>query len=190
MRQLPLHTSSHTRLVSTSADISESVKPSSWGLPEPNRRHMFEVPFKYRSIHLTGFHCSLPGLLMNRLTTPTAYPISDRVHTIPYIKLLTAKAYGTFIISAFSDFVFGLSLPDNLQFAGSVDSTGFASDMLNRCSTFVTYLSCDSHNCFFDRSRMICIPSMRYRGLIQSLLQHPNLGLVSSDDQHVVHVQE
>ena len=92
---------------------------------------MFEVPFKYRSIHLTAFQCSLSGLLMNRPTTPTAYPISGRVHTIVYIKLPTDEAYGTFIISAFSTFVFGLSLPDNLQFAGSVDPTGFASDMLN-----------------------------------------------------------
>ena len=94
--------------------------------------HMFEVPFKYRSIHLTAFQFSLPGLLMNRLTTPTAYPISGRVHTIAYIKLPTAEACGIFIISAFSSFVFGLCLPDSLQFAGSVDPTGFASDMLNR----------------------------------------------------------
>ena len=68
--------------------------------------HMFEVPFKYRSIHLTAFQCSLPGLLMNMLTTPTAYPISSQVHTIAYIKLPTTEAYGTFIISAFSAFVF------------------------------------------------------------------------------------
>ena len=93
---------------------------------------MFEVPFKYQSIHLTMFQCSLLGLLMNRLTTPTAYLISGRVHTIAYIKLPMAEAYGTFIISAFSAFVFGLCLPDNLQFAGSVDPTGFASNMLNR----------------------------------------------------------
>ena len=92
---------------------------------------MFEVPFKYRSIYLTVFQCSLPGLLMNRITTPTAYPISGQVQTIAYIKLPTAEAYGTFIISAFSAFVFGISLPDNLQFAGSVDPTDFASDMLN-----------------------------------------------------------
>ena len=69
---------------------------------------------------------------MKRLTTPTAYPISGQVHTIAYIKLPTAEAYGTFIISAFSAFVFGLSLPDNLQFVESVDPTGFVSDMLNR----------------------------------------------------------
>ena len=69
---------------------------------------------------------------MNRLTTLTAYPISGRVQTIAYIKLPTAEAYGIFIISAFSAFVFGLSFPDNLQFVGSVDPTGFTSDMLNR----------------------------------------------------------
>ena len=94
--------------------------------------HMFEVPFKYRSIYLIAFQCSLVGLLMNWLTTPIAYLISGRVHTIAYIKLPTAEAYGIFIISAFSAFVFGLSLPDKLQFAGSVDPTGLASDMLNR----------------------------------------------------------
>ena len=93
---------------------------------------MFEVPFMYQSIHLTTFQCSLPGLLINRLTTPTTYPISGRVHTIAYIKLPTAEAYGIFIISAFPSFIFGLCLPDNLQFFGSVDPTGFASDMLNR----------------------------------------------------------
>ena len=68
----------------------------------------------------------------NRLTTPTSYPISGRVHTIAYIKLPTAEAYGIFIISAFFVVVFGLSFPDNLQFVGSVDPTGFASNMLNR----------------------------------------------------------
>ena len=92
---------------------------------------MFEVPLKCRSIHLTAFECSLPGLVMNRLTTLTAYPISGRVHTIAYTMLPTAETYGIFIISAFSAFIFGLSLPDNLRFAGSVDPTGFASDMLN-----------------------------------------------------------
>ena len=69
---------------------------------------------------------------MNRLTTPTSYPISGRVHTIPYIELPMAEAYGSFNISAFSAFVFGLCLLDNLQFVVSVDLTGFASDMLNR----------------------------------------------------------
>ena len=54
------------------------------------------------------------------------------VHTIVYIKLPTAEAYGTFTITAFSAFVFGLCLPNNLQFAGSADPTGLASDMLNR----------------------------------------------------------
>ena len=94
--------------------------------------HMFEVPFKYRSIHLTGFQCSFPGLLMNRLTIPTAYPMSGREHTIAYIKLLIAEVYGIFVISAFSAFVFRLCLPDSLQFGGSVDPTDFAFDMLNR----------------------------------------------------------
>ena len=37
-------------------------------------------------------------MLINRLTTLTAYPISGRVHTIAYIKLPTAEAYGTLII--------------------------------------------------------------------------------------------
>ena len=34
--------------------------------------------------------------------------------------------------------------------------TGFALSMLNL--TFVTYFSCDNHNNFFVRSRIICIP--------------------------------
>ena len=68
----------------------------------------------------------LAGIAHKPAHTPTTYPISGRVHTIAYIKLPKAEAYGTFIISAFSAFVFELSLPDNLQFAGSVDLTGFA----------------------------------------------------------------
>ena len=115
------------RLVSASVDIFELVKPSKRGLAEPNWRHIPEVSFKYQSIHSTAFHCSLPGLLINRLTTLIAYLISSRIHTIAFIKLPTAEAYGIFIISAFSAFVFGLCFPDNLQLTGSANPTSFAS---------------------------------------------------------------
>ena len=42
------------RLVSTSTDMYESVKPSNRGLLEPNLRPMLEDPFRYQSIQLTA----------------------------------------------------------------------------------------------------------------------------------------
>ena len=80
------------RLVSTSVDLSESIKPSNMELPESNQRHMVEMPFRHRTIHLIVAQCSLPELLMYRLTTPTTYPMSDLVQTIIYIRLLTIEA--------------------------------------------------------------------------------------------------
>ena len=59
----------------------------------------------------------------------TPYLISGPVHTMVHITLPTADAYGTFIISDFFAFVFGLYFLDNLQFVGSVDPIGFTSDM-------------------------------------------------------------
>ena len=92
------------RLVSTSANMFESVKPSNRGLAKPNQRHKLEVPSRYWSIHLTVAQFSLPRLLMYRLTTLIAYPMSDLVHTIAYIRLWIVEAQGTFIISTFSFF--------------------------------------------------------------------------------------
>ena len=112
------------RLVSTSAHMSELVKPFSMGLLKPNWRHTLEVPLKYRSIHVTTTQGSLPRL-------PT-YPISDLVQTIAYIKLPTAKAYGTFLISTFSVFFFKNSPPNSLLLASSAELTGFAFSMLKR----------------------------------------------------------
>ena len=50
------------RLESTSTDMSKSVKPSSMGLLEPNRRHMVEVPLNYRSIHSIRIPMLSPGI--------------------------------------------------------------------------------------------------------------------------------
>ena len=70
------------RLVSTSTDMYESVKPSNRGLLEPNPRQQLVGPFRYWCIHLTIAKCSLHVLLMNQLTTLTANPMSGRVHTL------------------------------------------------------------------------------------------------------------
>ena len=78
------------RLVSISANMSELVKPSNKGLPEPNWRHTLEVHHRYRSIHLTTAQCSLPEFLMNWFTTPTVYFMSGMVYTIAYIMLPTS----------------------------------------------------------------------------------------------------
>ena len=48
--------------MSASTDMFESVHLSSVGLLEPNRRHTFEVPLRYRNIHPIAVQCSLPGL--------------------------------------------------------------------------------------------------------------------------------
>ena len=55
------------RLESTSPNISESVKPSSIGFPEPYLRHTLKVPFRYLNIHFTTAQCSFPRLLLSRL---------------------------------------------------------------------------------------------------------------------------
>ena len=49
-----------------------------------------------------------------------------------YIKLPTVEENGIFVILAFSAFVPGHCVLDNLLFTGRVDPTNFASDMLNR----------------------------------------------------------
>ena len=78
-----------------SPDMSESLKPLSIGFSTPYLRHTLEVPFKYQSIYFTAVQCSLPGLLMYRLTVSTANAMSGLVQTIAYIKLPTTEGYGT-----------------------------------------------------------------------------------------------
>ena len=80
------------------------------------------------------------------------------VHTIAYIRLTTAEAYGILVISAFFIFILGHWLSDSLLFVYNVEMTGFTFCMLNLWSTFVTYFSCDSHNNLFVQSRTMCIP--------------------------------
>ena len=78
-------------LPSRSPAISASIKPSKIGSAPPKHKHIFKVPFKYWRIHLTASQCSFLGLARNLLTTPTAWAIFGRVHTIAYIKLPTVE---------------------------------------------------------------------------------------------------
>ena len=146
------------RLVSTSAHMSELVKPFSMGLLKPNWRHTLEVPLKYRSIHVTTTQGSLPRL-------PT-YPISDLVQTIAYIKLPTTQVYGTLLISAFSIFFFGHCLSNSLLLVGSVELTNFVFSILNIWSTFIVYFYYDKHNNLFVLSQTMCIPRICFAGPI------------------------
>ena len=45
-----------------------------------------------------------------------------------------------------------------------IESTGFASNMLNLSKIFVTYFSCDNHNTFLVLSQTICIPKIYLAG--------------------------
>ena len=94
--------------------MSESVKPSSIGFPNPYLRQTFEVPFKYLSIHFIATQCSRPGLLIYQLTALIANAMSDLVQIIAYIKVPTTDAFGTFRISALSFSPFGHCLAFNL----------------------------------------------------------------------------
>ena len=49
----------------------------------------------YRRIHFITCQCHLLGLCIYLLTIPIACEMSDIVHIIAYIKLLTAFEYGT-----------------------------------------------------------------------------------------------
>ena len=102
-------------LVSTSPAISASVYPHNRGLSSLKRKQILEVPLRYLRIHLTACQCSLPRLERNLVTTPTAWAISGLVHTIVYIKLLTADAYDTFFISCLSFSLVGHCLELNLK---------------------------------------------------------------------------
>ena len=54
-------------------------KTFKYSFSTPYLRHTLEVPFKNPSIHFTTAQCSLPGLLMYRLTTPTINAMSGFV---------------------------------------------------------------------------------------------------------------
>ncbi|KAK4566651.1 hypothetical protein RGQ29_002779 [Quercus rubra] len=90
-------------------------------------------------IYLTASQCCFPGLLMNQLTTPTACAMSGLVHTIAYIKLPIAEAYGTLLIWSLSSSVFGDCSLLSLKLLSKGVLTGLASFMLNLLRTFFTY---------------------------------------------------
>ena len=61
-------------------------------MSEPPKHHACEVvPLKYLRIHCTAFQCSLLGLFIYLLTTPTSCIILGLVHAMAYIKLPTTN---------------------------------------------------------------------------------------------------
>ncbi|KAJ9540040.1 hypothetical protein OSB04_026546 [Centaurea solstitialis] len=105
-------------------------------LCKPNIRPCASVPFKYRNAVLTAVQCDRPGFARNRLTTPTQCARSGRVHTMAYMRLPTALAYGTFNISAFSLSSFGQSSLEILMCFGSGVLDVLAPSRLNRFRIF------------------------------------------------------
>jgi hypothetical protein len=74
-------------LLCLSPTIFESTYPYR-KLSEPPKHHaLVVVPLKYLRIHFTVSQCSLPGLFIYLLTTPTPCAIYGLVQTIAYIKL-------------------------------------------------------------------------------------------------------
>ncbi|WZZ23400.1 hypothetical protein YC2023_006801 [Brassica napus] len=83
--------------------------------------------------------------------------MSGLVHTIAYMRLPTADAYGVVFISSFSFSLVGLCSEHNLKCPPSGVFTGFALFMLNLSNTLSTYRSWDNHKSFFGLSRVIFI---------------------------------
>ena len=102
------------------------------------------VPLKYQRIHFTSCQCSLPGSLINLLTSPTAWEISSLVYTIAYIKLLTTDGYGTLDIWIISSSFLGLCSFNNLKWPAKGAPTDLTSYILNLSKTFFMYSSWDN----------------------------------------------
>ncbi|KAJ0939367.1 hypothetical protein HanRHA438_Chr02g0060331 [Helianthus annuus] len=124
------------------------------GFPFPNVIPNLEEPRRYLRIHLTASQCFLPGFDRNRLSTPIAWAISGLIHTIAYIKLPTADAYGTLSMSLISSFEEGQSLSVSLKLGVRGELTDLALSMLNLRSTFSMYCSCDMCN-FFEALSLV-----------------------------------
>jgi hypothetical protein len=75
-------------LLSLSPAICESTYPCRTVYEPSKHNASVEVPLKYLRIHFTASQCSLPGLFIYMLTTPTACEICGLVQIITYIKLL------------------------------------------------------------------------------------------------------
>ena len=58
-------------LVSTSLARENSMKPLKAEIDRVKHNAFVVVPLKYQSIHLKELQCSIPGLLIYLLTTPT-----------------------------------------------------------------------------------------------------------------------
>ncbi|WZZ40969.1 hypothetical protein YC2023_037228 [Brassica napus] len=84
--------------------------------------------------------------------------MSGLVHTIAYMRLPTADAYGVVFISSFSFSLVGLCFELSLKCPPSGVLTDFALCMLNLSNTLSTYRSWDNHKSFFGLSRVIFIP--------------------------------
>ena len=88
--------------------------------------------------------------------------IYGRVHTIIYIRLLTADKYGMTDILPFSFSVDGQSLLLSLKWPTSGVETGFEVFIFNLSSIRSIYLSCDNQNFPAFLSRRISIPKIRF----------------------------
>ncbi|KAL0683372.1 hypothetical protein Bca4012_050220 [Brassica carinata] len=84
--------------------------------------------------------------------------MSGLIHTIAYMRLSTADAYGVVFISSFSFSLVGLCFELSLKCPPSGVLTGFSLCMLNLSNTLSTYRSWDNHRSFFGLSRVIFIP--------------------------------
>ena len=145
-------------LVSTSPTRSKSTKPLRAELDLVKHNAFVVVPFKYHSIHLTTLQCSILGLLIYLLTTPTTWAISSHVHTIAYIRLPTTDEYEMLDILSTSSYGFGHISLVNLKWLAKCVLTAFASYILYIFNTFFIYSLWDKFKVLFLLSCVILIP--------------------------------
>ena len=113
-------------LESMSLAMFASTFPSNTDWLSPNFRQTLQVPLRYHRIHSRASQLSLPGFERKWLTTPIVWAMLGLVHTIIYIKLLTAKAYGICFISSCSFSLVGHCLELSLKWhASGVDRDYF-----------------------------------------------------------------
>ena len=110
------------------------------------------------TIHFNASQCSLPGLFIYLLTTPTSCATSGHVQTIAYIKLPIVDEYGTLDMYSISSYVLGHISLVNLKWLAKGVLTGFAFCILNLSNTFSVYSPWDNVNLRFFLSLVILMP--------------------------------
>jgi hypothetical protein len=118
------------------------------------------IPCMYLKAFLIPFQWLWPRFLWYLPSILVTNAKLGRVHTWTYIRLPTAKAYGTDFIWSISYWFLGLWKLQNLSPLTIGACVGLHACLLNFFRTFSKYTICDNLNTLFLLSRWISIPRM------------------------------